>query len=128
MPASVFDYAVIRVVPRVEREEFVNVGVILHSPERAFLGAALDLDCARDRLRALAPNLDLRLVERHLRQLLDICTGAPTAGPLAQWSRSERFHFIVAARSTIVQTSAVHAGLAEDLPATLDRLLQSTVR
>jgi hypothetical protein len=126
MPASVFDYAVIRVVPRVEREEFVNVGVVLHSPERAFLGALLAVD--RDRLRALSPELDLALVERHLQLLVDLCAGGPGAGPLAALSTSERFHWIVAARSTVVQTSPVHAGISDDPAAALAHLLATTVR
>jgi len=126
MPASAFDYAVIRVVPRVDRGEFMNVGVVLHCPARAFLGAALAVD--RDRLRAFAPGLDLALVERHLELLAGLCAGDPATGPLAGWTTSERFHWVVAPRSTVVQTSPVHAGLADDLPAELDHLLETMVR
>jgi hypothetical protein len=126
MPSSAFDYAVIRVVPRVDREEFVNVGVVLHSPEQAFLAAALWVDPLR--LQALSKELDLALVERHLRLLVDLCAADPAAGPLADLTTSERFHWVVATRSTVVQTSPVHGGLAEDLAATLEHLMDTMVR
>jgi hypothetical protein len=127
MPArAAFDYALIRVVPRVEREEFLNVGAVVYSPARAFLAAQVELD--RERLAALGPPLDLELIEQHLRAIPAVCAGDPAAGPLAALSLSERFHWVVAPRSTVVQTSAVHTGLSEDLPAALERLMATMVR
>jgi hypothetical protein len=110
-----FDYAVLRIVPHVEREEFVNVGVILHCPAAAFLSCEASVDLAR--LRALAPSLDPALVCRHLDAFRAICLGDPTAGPIASLPLGERFHWLVAPRSTILQTSPVHGGIADD-PAT----------
>ena len=126
MPAaSSFSYATIRVVPRVEREEFINVGVVLHCPAQAYLGARVALD--RARVLAVFPGLDAHEVERHLQWLCALCTGDAAAGPLAALSTSERFHFIVASRSTVVQTSPVHAGLTSDPEGTLTRLLDLMV-
>jgi hypothetical protein len=124
-PAS-FSYAVIRVVPRVDREEFVNAGVVLHCPERAYLGAQVALDPAR--LLQLAPDVDLDAVQRHLDLFAPLCAGDPAAGPLAKLSLSERFHWVVAPRSTIVQISAVHTGITQDPGAQLGHLLEILVR
>jgi Protein of unknown function (DUF3037) len=121
-----FDYALIRVVPRVEREEFLNVGAVVFCPTRAFLAARIDLD--RNRLLALGAPLDLDLVERHLRAIPAICAGQPSAGPLARRPIGERFHWVVSPRSTVVQTSPVHSGLSDDPAAALDRLMDTMVR
>lgn len=127
MPApSAFDYAVIRVIPRVEREEFVNVGVILHCYARDFLGARIELD--ERRLLALAPDADLPLIRRHLAVIPRICAGGSEAGPIGQLPQRERFHWLVAPRSTILQTSAAHSGLCENPEAALERLLERVVR
>ena len=125
MPAVAFSYAVVRVVPRVEREEFVNVGVIVFCAERRYLGCRLLPDPAR--LRALAPELDTTEIWRHLEGLRAVCEGEPTAGPVAAMSPSERFHWLVAPRNTSIQTSAVHAGIADDPAATLTRLFETLV-
>lgn len=121
-----FDYAVIRVVPRVERDEFINVGVVLHCVTERFLGAVIELD--RTRLLALAPSVDLDLVESHLASFPRVCAGGSAAGPIGQLSQSERFHWLVAPRSTIIQTSPVHCGLCADPQAALERLLDQMVR
>jgi Protein of unknown function (DUF3037) len=120
-----FDYAVVRVVPRVEREEFINAGVILFCAARAFLGCRLALDEAR--LLALAPTVDLPAVQQHLAAFAAVCDGQPAAGPIAQLSPSERFHWLVAPRSTMLQTSPMHAGLCEEPALALDHLFASVV-
>jgi hypothetical protein len=126
MPAShAFDYAVVRVVPRVDRDELVNVGAILHCPERAFLGCALALD--EGRLRALAPELDVGAVARHLDGIRAVCAGDPAGGPIAALGPSERFHWLTAARSTVVQTSPLHPGRCDDPAAALERLFRAVV-
>jgi hypothetical protein len=122
---STYEYAVIRVVPRVEREEFLNAGVILFCRVRRFLGARIALD--RTRLAALWPAIDAAEVEEHLRQFELVCRGDPAAGDLARWPPAERFHWLVAPRSTIVQTSPVHAGRTTDPPAELARLFTELV-
>jgi hypothetical protein len=115
---SSYDYAVLRVVPRVEREEFVNAGVILFCLERDFLGARVALDGAR--LLALSPGADLQVIEEHLAAVPRICEGGPSAGPIGKLTRRERFHWLVAPRSTIVQVSPVHTGLCDDPAKALD--------
>jgi hypothetical protein len=125
VPGVAFSYAVVRVVPRVEREEFVNVGVIVFSAERRYLGCRLAPASAR--LRALAPALDAAEIARHLDGLRAVCEGEPAAGPIAALSPSERFHWLVAPRSTSIQTSAVHSGVAEDPAAALAHLYDALV-
>ena len=120
-----YDYAVIRVVPRVEREEFVNVGVILSCAARDFLDARLHVNPAR--LLALDPELDLDLVEQHLRVIPLVCRGDASAGTIAGLPARQRFHWLVAPRSTTIQTSAVHSGLCEDPAGALAHLLQRMV-
>jgi DUF3037 family protein len=127
MPApSSFDYAVVRVVPRVEREEFVNAGVILFCLERDFLAAKVEVNAPR--LTALWPETDVELVRQHLDAIPRICAGGPDAGPIGRLSRRERFHWLVAPRSTIVQVSPVHAGLCDDPERALDELFCQVVR
>lgn len=127
MPARAsFDYAVVRVVPRVEREEFVNAGVILFCLERDYLAARIELDPAR--LRALAPGVDLALVEEHLAALRRVAEGGEGSGPIGRLSRRERFHWLVAPRSTILQVGPVHSGTCDDPEAALERLLDGMVR
>ena len=120
-----FDYAVIRVVPRVDRGEFVNAGVILHSRTGRFLDARIELD--RERLRALDPSIDCDVVESYLEAIRVVCAGNGEAGSIAALSQSERFHWLVAPRSTIIQTSPVHSGVHEDLPVALDGLFRKLV-
>lgn len=127
MPApSSFDYAVLRVVPRVERGELINAGVILFCLERDFLQARVGLDEAR--LRALWPEADAELIRQHLEAVPRICAGDPDAGPIARLLLRERFHWLVAPRSTILQTSPVHSGVHADLDAALNGLFEKLVR
>ena len=121
-----YDYAIIRVVPKVERAEFVNVGVIVSCPERDFLLARIEVD--ERRLLALDPTLDLESVRTHLAAIPRICAGGEQAGPIGRLSQRERFHWLVAPRSTIIQTSPTHTGSACDLEAVVERLLQTMVR
>ncbi len=123
---SAFEYSVLRVVPHVEREEFVNVGVIVFCDARDYLSARIALD--EPRLLALAPDADLDLVRRHLDAIPRICEGGPPAGPIGQLIKRERWHWLVATRSTILQTSPPHAGLCEDPGTWLERLLDEVVR
>jgi Protein of unknown function (DUF3037) len=122
---SSFDYAVIRVVPRVEREEFVNAGVILFCLERDFLAARVEVN--ESRLRALWPEIDVELVRQHLAAIPRICAGSPDAGPIGRLSLRERFHWLVAPRSTIIQVSPVHSGLSESPERALDELFRQMV-
>jgi len=126
MPGPSFDYAVIRVVPRVERGEQVNAGVILFCLERDFLAARVEVD--EGRLRALWPDIDLDLVRQHLEAIPRICAGTPDAGPIGRLSLRERFHWLVAPRSTIIQVSPVHAGLCDHPEKALDELFTQAVR
>lgn len=121
MPApSSFDYAVLRVVPRVDREEFVNAGVIVFCLEQDFLEARVQVD--ESRLTALWSGLDIDLVRQHLEAFSKICSGDPAAGPIAQLNKRERFHWLVAPRSTIIQVSPVHSGLCESPKSAVERL------
>lgn len=122
---SSYDYALIRVVPNVERGEFLNVGVLLFCRTRRFLGARLHLNEAR--ALALAPDLDLAAVQQQLDSIARICEGGPQAEALGKMSQSERFHWLVSPRSTIIQTSPVHTGLCSDPAGTLDHLLKTMV-
>ena len=123
---ATYDYAIVRVVPKVERAEFVNVGVILSCPARDLLLAKIEVD--ERRLLALDPTLDLESVRTHLAAIPKICVGGEQAGPIGRLSQRERFHWLVAPRSTIIQTSPTHTGSACDLEAVAERLLQTMVR
>jgi hypothetical protein len=122
---SSFDYAIIRVVPRVERGEFVNAGAILFCRERRFLDARIELDV--NRLAALAPWLEIAAVESQLALIPRICAG-DDPGPIGRLSQAERFHWLVAPSSTVIQPSPVHSGLCADPAAELERLLATMVR
>ncbi|MEP7123240.1 MAG: DUF3037 domain-containing protein [Byssovorax sp.] len=127
MPAPCsFEYAVVRVVPDVEREEFINAGVIVHCHDRQYLAARIELDQAR--LRALAPDADLPLIQRHLATIPLLCAGGPEAGPIGQLPRRERWHWLSAPRSNLVQISAPHAGLCTTPGEWLERLMSRVVR
>lgn len=123
---STYDYAIIRVVPRVEREEFINAGVILSCPTRRFLEARIALD--ENRLLALDPTVDLDTVRTHLATLPAICAGGNEAGPIGLLPQRERFYWLIARRSTIIQTSPVHTGRCPDPAAVLTHLLTTLVR
>ncbi|MEO8228854.1 MAG: DUF3037 domain-containing protein [Chloroflexota bacterium] len=129
MPAarpSPFEYAIVRVIPRVERGESMNAGIVLHSRPRRFLDARVELDEAV--LAALAPGCDPAEVRAHLAAIPRIAAGDPEAGPIARLSRPERFHWLVAPSSTMVQPSPVHTGMTDDPAATLDHLFEALVR
>jgi hypothetical protein len=123
---SSYDYAIVRVVPRVDREEFVNVGAIVSCPSRDFLEARIELD--EKRLTALDSTVDLPTVRRHLASIPTICAGGPDAGPIGKLTPRERFHWLVAPRSTMIQTSRVHSGRCTDPAALLEHLLDAMVR
>jgi hypothetical protein len=123
---SPFEYALLRVVPRVERGEFVNAGVVLYCQEKRFLQAAIDLD--PERLRALDPRLDPETVRAHLEAARRVCAGGPGAGPIGLLPPVQRFGWLVAPRSTVVQPGPVHTGLAEDPGEALNHLLETMVQ
>ena len=118
-PAS-FDYAILRVVPRVEREEFINAAVVVFCLEKRYLAARVHLDPSR--LRALWPEVDVDLVRKHLEAIPSICAGEASAGPIGQLPQRERFHWLVSPRSTIIQPSPVHTGICDSTDTLLDRL------
>lgn len=120
-----FQYAVVRVVPRVERGEYLNVGVVLFSRRHGFLAARTELDEAA--LAAMAPGCDLAEVRPHLQTLERVADGDPAGGPIAALEPSERFHWLTAPSSTIVQTSPVHTGLTSDPAAELEHLFSCLV-
>jgi hypothetical protein len=123
---STYDYAVIRVVPRVEREEFVNAGVIVSCPAADFLESRIELD--EKRLLALDPSVDLEAVRTHLATIPAICAGGEAAGPIGKLPPRERFRWLIAARSTIIQASPAHTGRCGDPHALLEHLLETMVR
>jgi Protein of unknown function (DUF3037) len=121
-----YDYAIVRVVPRVERGEFVNAGIILSCDIERILRARILLDEAA--LSALDPAVDLELVRSTLAAIPAICAGGPEAGDIGKLSARERFHWLVAPKSTIVQTSPVHTGQCTDLEGALDHLMNTMIR
>ena len=122
---SPFAYTVLRAVPRVERGEFINVGVVLYCRPRRFLGARVGLDAAR--LAVLAPECNAEEIGSQLEAIRRVAEGDPSAGPIAHLSQSERFHWLSSPSSTIVQRSEAHTGLTDDPPATLDHLFRTLV-
>ncbi|MEO5627005.1 MAG: DUF3037 domain-containing protein [Dokdonella sp.] len=121
-----YDYALIRVVPRVERGEFVNVGVVLSCKGGRFLEARIELEDTR--LLALDPTVDVQTVRDHLAAFAAICMGGYDSGPIGRLPARERFHWLVAPRSTMIQTSPVHSGRCVDHGSMLERLLETMVR
>jgi hypothetical protein len=121
-----YDYAIVRVVPRVERGEFVNAGIILSCDVERFLQARIDLDA--EALLALDAHADLELIENTLATIPTICAGGANAGDIGRLSARERFHWLVAPRSTMVQTSPVHTGRCVDLQAVLNHLMSTMIR
>ncbi|GKT22707.1 DUF3037 domain-containing protein [Acidovorax sp. SUPP3334] len=124
--ADVYDYAIVRVVPRVEREEFVNAGAILSCQRTGFLQAAMALD--ESRLLAMDPAADLDTVRRHLAAIVAICAGEAGCGPIAQMPYRARFHWLTARRSGIIQTSPVHTGRCTDAGVALEHIMDRMVR
>lgn len=121
-----FNYGIVRVVPRVERGEFINVGIILICRARRYLAAGIELDEAR--LLALFPAVDLPEIKLHLEVIPKICAGGSDSGPIGQLSLQERFHWLVAPRSTIIQVSPVHSGFCFEPADTLEHLMNTLVR
>jgi hypothetical protein len=121
-----FDYAIVRVVPRVDRGEFINAGVVLFCSTKGFLDARIALD--RERLTALAPDVDVPLVESHLGVIPIVCRGGDEAGAIGQLPQRARFHWLVAPRSTIIQTSPMHSGVHHDPEAALEALFRKLVK
>jgi hypothetical protein len=124
--ACIYDYAIVRVVPRVERGEFVNVGVILSCAAKGFLQARFELD--ETALQALSPTLDLQPIRNALAAIQRLCLGGEDAGAVGRLPARQRFHWLVSPRSTSVQVSSVHSGRTHDLDAALEDLLRKMVR
>lgn len=122
---SPYVYAILRLVPRVERGECFNVGVVMFSRPRRFLGVRTGIDDAK--MAVLAAGLDPQLIRDHLTAIESVAAGDPSAGPMAGLDMSERFHWIASPGSTIIQPSPIHAGVTADPEATLDRLYQELV-
>jgi hypothetical protein len=120
-----FEYAVLRIVPRVEREEFINVGVILYCKKHSFLQTVFSV--SEERLLALDPATDVKEIQSHLEALSAISAGKPGSGPIAALDLASRFRWLTAKRSTVVQTSPVHPGLCKDPATTLQRLHEQLV-
>jgi hypothetical protein len=121
-----FEYAVLRVVPRVEREEFCNIGVVLYSKEARFLQCSFHLN--ENRLRALFADLDLEELKQYLASFERICMGSKQGGAIAQLDQPSRFRWLTATRSTILQASKVHPGFCEDPEKALLKLVEELVR
>jgi Protein of unknown function (DUF3037) len=121
-----YDYAIVRVVPRVERGELANIGVIVSCPARDYLQARIEIDAGR--LRALDPTLDIEAIRQHAASIPAICDGGDNAGPIGRLAQRERFHWLVAPRSTIIQLSPVHTGRCSDPTRVLEQLIEKLVR
>ncbi len=120
-----FEYAVIRVVPQVEREEFMNVGVVVYCRDQRFLQTLFTIP--EERLKAFSPRLDLEEVRAYLCAFELICLGSASGGPIAKLDTASRFRWLTATRSTVVQSSKVHPGLSADAAGTLQKLYQRLV-
>lgn len=126
MPGKhLYEYAVVRLVPRVEREEFINVGVILFSRSGRYLKCKIHLNCKK--LEAFSSELEIPEIEANLNAFEKICSGTKDGGVIAQWEAAERFRWLTAQRSASIQTSRPHNGFADDLDETLERLFQELV-
>lgn len=125
MPDQLFEYAVIRIVPRVEREEFINIGVILYCPKQKFLKTILLID--ETRISAFAPSLDIDCLKDNINSFEMITNGEVHAGAIAKLDIASRFRWLTATRSTVVQSSKVHPGLCKDAEVTLLRLFNQLV-
>jgi hypothetical protein len=129
MPPEPFEYAVLRVVPRVERGEGVNVGVVMFCRTRSYLATRIELGARqRGALAALAPDLDLEAVHAHLDEVARLVTGDPDGGPMARLDAPERFRFVTSPSSTMLQPSEVHGGVTESPEQSLEDLFERLVR
>jgi len=126
MPTHSFEYSIIRVVPRVEREEFMNVGVLLWCPAMDFLNAKIQLN--KERLQALFPTADVDVIQSHLDSIPLICAGGEQGGPIGKLTQRERFHWLVAPRSSLIQFSPVHSGLCQNPPQSLECIFTRSVQ
>ena len=122
---TVYEYAVVRVVPRVEREEFINVGVALYCKKQRFADVRIFID--EDKLKALAPDVDLELIVKHLDSFQRICAGEQSGGKIAGLDQAERFRWLTAKRSTLIQCSVTHPGLCHSAEETLQELFEKLV-
>ncbi|WP_313113977.1 DUF3037 domain-containing protein [Aequorivita sediminis] len=126
MPGKhLYEYAVIRLVPRVEREEFLNVGIILFSKSAKYLNCKYHIDTKK--LKAFSCELEFEEIENNLKAFEKICMGVKQGGLVAQWETSDRFRWLTAQRSSSLQTSRPHNGFSNDLDATLERLFNELV-
>ena len=123
--SQTFEYAIIRVVPRVEREEFFNVGVILFSKRNKFLGIKYNIN--KDKLKAFYTDVELEMLEDYLNAWKLICDGDPHGGKIGTFELSDRFRWLTACRSTIIQSSKTHPGLSNDPQKTLDEIFVNYV-
>ncbi len=121
-----YQYVVLRCVPRVEREEFINVGAVVFCRTKKHLAAQVQLD--ETRVRALFREIDIEMIREHLEMIPKICEGGESAGPIGKLSQSERFNWIVAPKSTMVQCSPVHSGVCTDAEGQLQRLVEKMVK
>ncbi len=120
-----FEYAVVRVVPKVEREEFLNVGVVVYCAAQKYLNSRFAWD--QERLQAFCSSCDTAEIEKYLRAFERICTGGKDAGPIGKLAAPDRFRWLTATRSTVLQTSKVHSGLTDDVESSLEKLFQQLV-
>ncbi|BFM44525.1 DUF3037 domain-containing protein [Flavobacterium sp. CFS9] len=120
-----YEYAVIRVVPRVEREEFLNIGIILFCKKKKFIKVLFHLN--KERIQALSADFDIEQLECNLTSLEKIVNGAKDGGPIAEFEIPERFRWLTAIRSSAIQTSRPHPGLCQDLEKTIQRLFEELV-
>lgn len=122
---QLFEYAVIRLVPRVDREEFLNIGVILYCAKQKFLGVTFELN--ENKIKNLFPDTDIEEIEHHLKTFEKICQGDIDGGPISKLLASERFRWLTSIRSTILQTSKVHPGFTRNASKTLEKLFSQLV-
>ncbi len=122
---KLFEYAVIRVVPRVEREEFMNVGVILYCAKQNFLKAVISIN--ENRFFAFTPDVEIEFIKENLKAIVKICEGGNHSGPIGLLDNASRFRWLTATRSTVVQASKVHPGFCKDAEETLQKLVQQLV-
>lgn len=120
-----FDYAVVRIVPRVDRDEFINAGVIVFSPQKKFLAARVHV--SEERMRALWPAADVAAIRRHLEAIPRVAAGDEDAGPIAKLSQSARFHWLTSPRSAVIQISPVRTGISREPDKLLDHLTRELV-
>lgn len=120
-----YEYAIIRIVPKVEREEFFNVGVLLFSKRKNFLGVKYNID--KKKLEAFSDELDVELLKEHLNAWKLICDGTSESGAIGQFEVSDRFRWLAASRSTVIQSSKTHPGLCSDPEQELERLFKTFV-